>query len=49
MNENEMLNPTAVETNEAAVAAVPEENVNAAPVTHDSGRGLLLLQSDEGH
>ena len=33
MNENEMLNPTAVETNEAAVAAAPEENVNAAPVS----------------
>lgn len=29
MNENEMLNPTAVETN----AAAPEENVNAAPVS----------------
>ena len=25
MNENEMLNSTAVETNEAAVAAAPEE------------------------
>ena len=24
MNENEMLNPTAVETNEAAVAAAPK-------------------------
>lgn len=33
MNENEMLNPTAVEANEAAVAAAPEENVNAAPVS----------------
>lgn len=33
MNENEMLNPTAVEINEAAVAAAPEENVNAAPVS----------------
>lgn len=33
MNENEMLNPTAVETNEAAGAAAPEENVNAAPVS----------------
>jgi hypothetical protein len=33
MNENEMLNPTAVETNEAAVAAAPEENVNVAPVS----------------
>ena len=33
MNENEMLNSTAVETNEAAVAAAPEENVNAAPVS----------------
>ena len=33
MNENEMLNPPAVETNEAAVAAAPEENVNAAPVS----------------
>ena len=33
MNENEMLNPTAVETNEAAVTAAPEENVNAAPVS----------------
>lgn len=33
MNENEMLNHTAVETNEAAVAAAPEENVNAAPVS----------------
>ena len=33
MNENEMLNPTAVETNEAAVAAAPAESVNAAPVS----------------
>ena len=33
MNENKMLNPTAVETNEAAAAAAPEENVNAAPVS----------------
>ena len=33
MNENEMLNPTAVETNEATVTAAPEENVNAAPVS----------------
>lgn len=33
MNENEMLNPTAVETNEAAVAAAPEEAVNAAPAS----------------
>lgn len=50
MNENEMLNPTAVETNEAAVAAVPEENVNAAPVSEpqEAKEATEAAPADEG-
>lgn len=50
MNENEMLNPTAVETNEAAVAAVPEENVNAAPVSEpqEAKEATETAPADEG-
>lgn len=50
MNENEMLNPTAVETNEAAVAAVPEENVNAAPVSEpqEAKEATKAAPADEG-
>ena len=47
MNENEMLNPTAVETNEAAVAAAPEENVNAAPVSEPQ-EAKEATPADEG-
>lgn len=50
MNENEMLNPTAVETNEAAVAAVPEENGNAAPVSEpqEAKEATEAAPADEG-
>lgn len=50
MNENEMLNPTAVETNEAAVAAAPEENVNAAPVSEpqEAKEAAEAAPADEG-
>ena len=50
MNENEMLNPTAVETNEAAVAAAPEESVNAAPVSEPQGakEDTEAAPADEG-
>lgn len=50
MNENEMLNPTAVETNEAAVAAAPEENVNAAPVSEPQEAKEVpeVASADEG-
>lgn len=50
MNENEMLNPTAVETNEAAVAAEPEENVNAAPVSEpqEAKEATEAAPADEG-
>ena len=50
MNENEMLTPTAVETNEAAVAAVPEENVNAAPVSEpqEAKEATEAAPADEG-
>ena len=50
MNENEMLNPTAVETNEAAVAAAPEENVNAAPVSEpqEAKEATKAAPADEG-
>lgn len=50
MNENEMLNPTAVETNEAAVAAAPEENVNAAPVSEpqEAKEATEAARADEG-
>lgn len=50
MNENEMLNPTAVETNEAAVAAAPEENVNAAPVSEpqEAKEAPEAASADEG-
>lgn len=50
MNENEMLNPTAVETNEAAVAAAPEENVNAAPVSEpqEAKEATEAAPADEG-
>lgn len=50
MNENEMLNPTAVETNEAAVAAAPEENVNAAPVSEpqEAKEATEAAPTDEG-
>lgn len=50
MNENEMLNPTAVETNEAAVAAVPEENVHAAPVSEpqEAKEATEAAPADEG-
>ena len=50
MNENEMLNPTAVETNEDAVAAVPEENVNAAPVSEpqEAKEATEAAPADEG-
>ena len=50
MNENEMPNPTAVETNEAAVAAVPEENVNAAPVSEpqEAKEATEAAPADEG-
>ena len=50
MNENEMPNPTAVETNEAAVAAVPEENVNAAPVSEpqEAKEATDAAPADEG-
>lgn len=50
MNENEMLNPTAVETNEAAVAAAPEENVNAAPVSEpqEAKEATEATPADEG-
>ena len=50
MNENEMQNPTAVETNEAAVAAAPEENVNAAPVSEpqEAKEATEAAPADEG-
>ena len=50
MNENEMLNPTAVETNEAAVAAAPEENVTAAPVSEpqEAKEATEAAPADEG-
>lgn len=50
MNENEMLNPTAVEINEAAVAAAPEENVNAAPVSEpqEAKEATEAAPADEG-
>lgn len=50
MNENEMLNPTAVETNKAAVAAAPEENVNAAPVSEpqEAKEATEAAPADEG-
>lgn len=50
MNENEMLNPTAVETNEAAVAAAPEENVNATPVSEpqEAKEATEAAPADEG-
>lgn len=50
MNENEMLNPTAVETNEAAVAAAPEENVSAAPVSEpqEAKEATEAAPADEG-
>lgn len=50
MNENEMLNPTAVEANEAAVAAAPEENVNAAPVSEpqEAKEATEAAPADEG-
>lgn len=50
MNENEMLNPTPVETNEAAVAAAPEENVNAAPVSEpqEAKEATEAAPADEG-
>lgn len=50
MNENEMLNPTAVETNEAAVAAAPEENVNAVPVSEpqEAKEATEAAPADEG-
>ncbi len=51
MNENEMLNPTAVETNEAAVAAAPnKENVNAAPVSEpqEAKEATEAAPADEG-
>lgn len=50
MNENEMLNPAAVETNEAAVAAAPEENVNAAPVSEpqEAKEATEAAPADEG-
>ena len=50
MNENEMLNPTDVETNEAAVAAAPEENVNAAPVSEpqEAKEATEAAPADEG-
>lgn len=50
MNENEMLNPTAVEINEAAVAAAPEENVNAAPVSEpqEPKEATEAAPADEG-
>lgn len=50
MNENEMLNPTAVETNEAAVAAAPGENVNAAPVSEpqEAKEATEAAPADEG-
>lgn len=50
MNENEMLNPTAVENNEAAVAAAPEENVNAAPVSEpqEAKEATEAAPADEG-
>jgi hypothetical protein len=50
MNENEMLNPTAVETNEAAVAAAPEENVNVAPVSEpqEAKEATEAAPADEG-
>jgi hypothetical protein len=50
MNENEMLNPTAVETNEAAVAAAPGENVNAAPVSEpqEPKEATEAAPADEG-
>lgn len=50
MNENEMLNPTAVETNEAAVAAAPGENVNAAPVSEpqEPKEATEVAPADEG-
>lgn len=50
MNENEMLNSTAVETNEATVAAVPEENVNAAPVSEpqEAKEATEAAPADEG-
>lgn len=50
MNENEMLNSTAVETNEAAVAAAPEENVNAAPVSEpqEAKEATEAAPADEG-
>ena len=50
MNENEMLNPTAVETNEAAVAAAPEESVNAAPVSEpqEAKEATEAAPADEG-
>lgn len=50
MNENEMLNSTAVETNEAAVAAAPEENVNATPVSEpqEAKEATEAAPADEG-
>lgn len=50
MNENEMLNSTAVETNEAAVAAAPEENGNAAPVSEpqEAKEATEAAPADEG-
>lgn len=50
MNENKMLNPTAVETSEAAVAAAPEENVNAAPVSEpqEAKEATEAAPADEG-
>ena len=50
MNENEMLNSTAVETNEAAVAAAPEENVTAAPVSEpqEAKEATEAAPADEG-
>lgn len=50
MNENEMLNSIAVETNEAAVAAAPEENVNAAPVSEpqEAKEATEAAPADEG-
>lgn len=50
MNENEMLNPTAVENNEAAVAAAPKENVNAAPVSEpqEAKEATEAAPADEG-
>lgn len=50
MNENDMLNPTAVETNEAAVAAAPGENVNAAPVSElrEAKEATEAAPADEG-